>query len=104
MENNNEKMPEPQVNNYRQFYRVTDLFIKDYKTSVASIAYVDAIKVMDIINRHDRIINTASLNEIVRIIGTFPYKYVNSIMQNFLNSEMLKLYFEELPLDFDPGF
>jgi hypothetical protein len=97
-------MPEPQINNYRKFYRVTDLFIRDYKISVASVAYVDAVKVLDIVYRHDRIVNTAALNEIVRIIGSFPYKYVNAIMQNFKEDEVMRLYFEEMPQDFDPGF
>ena len=104
MEEIKDKMPEPQINNYRQFYRVTDLFIKDYKLSVASVAYVDAIKVLDLVERHNRIINTATLNEIIRIIGSFPYKYVNAIMQNFKIDTTMQLYFEELPQDFDPGF
>lgn len=99
-----DKMPEPQTNNYMKFYKVSDVFIQDYKEAVESIAYVDAVVVLDIVNRHDGIVNTATVNEIVRIIGSFPYKYVSGIMANFKNADILKKYFIELPNDYIPNF
>jgi hypothetical protein len=104
MENKKDLMTEPQVNNYRKFYTVTDVFVSDYKASVESMAYVDAIKVLDLVKRHGNVVNSATLNEIVRIIASFPYKYVNGIMSKIHNSVTFKEYFVEMPKDFDPGF
>lgn len=104
MENNVDKMPEPQVVNYRQFFEVTEVFINDYKICANNIAYVDAIKVLNLINRNDRIVNSATLNEIIRIIGSFPYKYVHALMENINNKEIFPHYFIEKPKDFNPGF
>ena len=104
MENNNDKMPEPQTLNYNIYYVVTELFVNDFLTCTDEMAYVDVMKIMSIINRHQNVVSSGQLNELVRILGTFPYKYVNRLMANIGNNDMFAKYFVKQPNDFKPGF
>ena len=104
MENNNNTMPEPQVVNYGIYYLITDAFINDYLACTSQMAYVDVMKVLNIVNRHNQIVSIAQLNEIIRTIGTFPYKYVHELMKNINDDTLFVKYFIKQPEGFNPGF
>ena len=104
MENNVDKMPEPQTLNYNIYYVVTDRFINDFLTCTNEMAYVDVMKIMSIVNRHQNIVSSGQLNELIRLLGTFPYKYINRLMVNVSNKEIFATYFIQQPTDFKPGF
>lgn len=97
-------MPEPQTVNYRVYYLVTEDFINDFITCTSQMAYVDVMKIMNIVKRHDNIVAISHLNELVRTLGTFPYKYVHQLMSNVNNEEYFSKYFVRQPEGFDPGF
>lgn len=97
-------MPEPQTVNYMTFYVVNESFINDYLRCTSQMAYVDVMKVMNIINKHDKVISVAQLNEIVRLIGSFPYKYVSKLMDAINDKTYFESYFVKQPDTFNPGF
>ena len=97
-------MPEPQTVNYHTYYVVSDAFINDFIVCTSQMAYVDVMKVMSIIKRHQGVVGIAQLNEIIRTIGSFPYKYVSRLMDNVNNDEYFKIYFVKQPDGFNPGF
>ena len=103
MENNN-KMPEPQVANYHVYYVVTDTFVKDFLECTNQMAYVDVMKILNIVNKHGKIVALAQLNEIIRTLGSFPYKYVVRLMDNISKDDVFVKYFIKQPEDFKPGF
>lgn len=97
-------MPEPQVANYHVYYIVTDLFKNDFLNCTNQMAYVDVMKVINIITKHSNVVSLAQLNELIRTVGTFPYKYVSRLMSNISNDEIFAKYFIKQPDDFNPGF
>ncbi len=99
-----DKMPEPQTLNYNIYYVVTDKFINDFLTCTDEMAYVDVMKVMSIIDRHQKVVSSGQLNELIRTLGSFPYKYVKGLMNNVTNNEMFSNYFVKQSNDFNPGF
>jgi len=92
------EMPEPQVMNYKAFYKVTPLFINDLKTVMnnGNVAYCDAKKLFDVINEHNSILPAAILNEFIRSLANFPYKVVSGLMSVIEKDENFKKYFELL--------
>lgn len=104
METNTDKMPEPQTLNYNIYYIVTDKFVNDFLACTNEMAYVDVMKVMSIVDRHDNVVSSGQLNELIRVLGTFPYKYVSRLMANVTDTEMFANYFVKQPNDFKPGF
>jgi hypothetical protein len=97
-------MPEPQTVNYSVYYAVTEKFVNDFLFCTSQMAYVDVMKVLNIVNKHGKIISVAQLNEIIRTVGTFPYKYVSGLMTNINNDAVFATYFLKQPEGFNPGF
>ena len=89
-------MPEPQVLNYEIRYKVTPLFINDLKKVMADVAYVDAKKLFDKIDENKGILPAAMLNEFIRDISMFPYKYVSGLMAVIYDESKFGKYFEML--------
>lgn len=92
------EMPEPQVMNYAQHYRVTQLFVNDLKKVLADVAYVDAQKFFNKITENNYILPIASVNEMIRDLACLPYKYVSAFMTVINNKENFLKYFEPIPL------
>lgn len=97
-------MPEPQTVNYHTYYIVTDAFVNDFVTCTSQMAYVDVMKVMNIIKKHDNVVAISQLNELIRLLGTFPYKYVHPLMDNVNDKDIFQKYFIKQPEGFNPGF
>lgn len=88
------EMPEPQVINYGQHYKLSDLFINDLKKVLADVAYVDAQKFFDKIdNTENRIMPIAQVNELIRDLSYLPYKVVAQFMNVIKNKENFLRYF-----------
>lgn len=90
------EMPEPQVLNYELRYKVTPLFISDLKRVMADVAYVDAKRLFDKISEYDGVFPAAVLNEFIRDISLFPYKYVAGLMAVIYDETKFGKYFETL--------
>ena len=95
------EMPEPQVMDYRQHYRVTSLFVNDLKRVLSEVAYVDAEPFFKKIEESNGIMCISAVNELIRDLGRLPYKYVNTIMKIINTSENFVKYFEPLPIPED---
>ena len=92
------EMPEPQVINYGQHYKLSDLFINDLKKVLADVAYVDAQKFFDKIdNTENRIMPIAQVNELIRDLSYLPYKVVAPFMTVINNKDNFLRYF--VPID-----
>ena len=91
-------MPEPQVINYGQHYKVTNLFVNDLKKVLADVAYVDAQKFFNKITENDYVLPISAVNEMIRDLGNLPYKYVSAFMGVINNPENFVKYFEPLPI------
>lgn len=88
------EMPEPQVMNYGQHYKLSDLFINDLKKVLGDVAYVDAQKFFDKINQvDDRIMTIAQINELIRDLSYMPYRVVAQLMGVINNKENFLKYF-----------
>ena len=87
-------MPEPQVINYGQHYKLSDLFINDLKKVLADVAYVDAQKIFDKIdNTKNRVMPIAQVNELIRDLSYLPYKVVAPLMTVINNKDNFLRYF-----------
>ena len=92
------EMPEPQVLNYSQHYKLSDLFINDLKKVLADVAYVDAKKFFDKIDKaENRIMAIAQINELIRDLSYLPYKVVAQLMTVINAHENFIKYF--VPID-----
>lgn len=82
-----DEMPAPATLNYDVFLTLTDKFVNDSIAALSDYAYVEVNDILNtIINlRNQMPINV--LNEIIRRIGTFPYKSVASVMQIIENDQ-----------------
>jgi len=88
------EMPEPQVINYGQHYKLSDLFINDLKKVLADVAYVDAQKFFDKIdNTENRVMPIAQVNELIRDLSYLPYKVVAQFMNVIKSKENFLRYF-----------
>lgn len=92
-------MPSPQTFNYGAVYKVTPLFINDLKKVMADVAYVDAIKLFDEIKERGGVFPAAVLNEFILKISSFPYKYVNQLMDLLNREETFFKYFEVVDMN-----
>lgn len=90
------EMPEPKVLNYDLKYRISQLFINDLKKVLANVAYVDAIKMLDKIERNERIFTLAQLNEFILELSSFPYKDIVPLMAVLNQHGNFFKYFEEI--------
>ena len=91
-------MPAPQVMNYSQMYKLSDLLINDLKKVLADVAYVDAQKFFDKIdNTENRVMPIAQVNELIRDLSYLPYKVVAPFMAVINNKENFLRYF--VPID-----
>ena len=88
-------MPAPQTMNYQAAYRISQLFINDFRRTFQEISYADYKNLEQYISRE--VIPAAVLNELIRTIATYPYKYVAGLMRALENKESFKKYFELLP-------
>lgn len=87
------EMPEPQVVNYGEKYKITDLFINDLKKVLADLPYVEAKKFFDKIEEHKHVMFIAQLNEFIRDLSYLPYKIVGKLMVVINNKENFIKYF-----------
>ena len=88
------EMPEPQVMNYSQYYKLSDLFVNDLKKVLADVAYVDAQKFFDKINKADnRTMPIAQVNEFIKDLSYLPYRVVAQLMSVINNKENFLKYF-----------
>ena len=88
-------MPLPQTMNYYATYKISRLFINDFRRTFQEISYADDKNLEQYISRD--VIPAAVLNELIRTIATYPYKYVAGLMKALENKELFKKYFELLP-------
>ena len=88
-------MPLPQTMNYYATYKISKLFINDFRRTFQDISYADYKNLEQYISRD--VIPAAVLNELIRTIATYPYKYVAGLMRALENKELFKKYFELLP-------
>ena len=88
-------MPLPQTMNYYATYKISKLFINDFRRTFQEISYADYKNLEQYISRD--VIPAAVLNELIRTIATYPYKYVAGLMIALENKELFKKYFELLP-------
>lgn len=88
-------MPLPQTMNYYATYKISKLFINDFRRTFQEISYADYKNLEQYISRD--VIPAAVLNELIRTIATYPYKYVAGLMRALENKELFKKYFELLP-------
>ena len=88
-------MPTPQTMNYQASYKISQLFVNDFRRTFQEIAYADYNNLERYISRD--VIPAALLNELIRTIATYPYKYVAGLMRALENKESFKKYFELLP-------
>lgn len=92
------EMPEPQVMKYNQYYKLSDLFINDLKKVLADVAYVDAQKFFDKIDKaENRVMAIAQINELIRDLSYLPYKVVAKLMNVINVHENFIRYF--VPID-----
>ena len=87
------EMPEPEVINYSQVYRMSDLFINDLRKVLADVPYVEAQKFFKKIDDCKRIMPISALNELIRDLSYQPYKVVNGIMTVIQNKDNFIKYF-----------
>ena len=88
-------MPTPQTMNYHAVYRINQVFINDFRRTFQEISYVDYKKLEKYISRDT--IPAGVLNELIRTIASYPYKYVVNLMRAIENKETFSKYFELLP-------
>ena len=88
-------MPLPQTMNYYATYKISKLFINDFRRTFQEISYADYKNLEQYISRD--VIPAAVLNELIRTIASYPYKYVAGLMRALENKELFKKYFELLP-------
>lgn len=87
-------MPAPQVMNYSQMYKLSDLFINDLKKVLSDVAYVDAQKFFNKIdNTENRIMPISQVNEFIRELSYLPYKVVAPFMSVINNKDLFLKYF-----------
>lgn len=92
------EMPEPQVLDYHLFYDVTPLFINDFKKVMSNVPYVEAKRLLDKVEEHNNRLPAAVLNELIRDISGFPYKYVAGFMDIINKPENFARYFVKVPM------
>lgn len=106
MENNglakSNTMPELQVIQYYQRYKITDLFVKDLRITLADLAYVDARGFFDDIETRQSVMTAAELDEFIKRLGNLPYRIVSRLMAVIYNKDNFLKYFEPLPIE-DPN-
>ncbi len=90
------EMPEPDVMNYSQYYKLSDLFINDLRKVLADVPYVEAQKFFKKIDDCKRIMPISQLNEFIRDISYLPYKVVNGIMTVIQNKDNFIKYFHPM--------
>ena len=88
-------MPAPQIMNYHAVHKINQVFINDFRRTFQEISYVDYKKLEQYISRET--IPAGVLNEFIRTIATYPYKYVVGLMRAIENKEVFSKYFELLP-------
>lgn len=87
------EMPTPRVMNYMQFYNVSDMFINDLKKVLGDLPYVEAQKFFDKIDKSEKVMSAAAVNEFVRELASLPYRIVAKFMAIINNTENFVKYF-----------
>jgi hypothetical protein len=95
---NSNDMPEPQVVQYYQIYRITDMFVRDLKTILGDMAYADTKQFIDRIEECGRIMPIAKLDEFIKDLSGLPYKIVSKLMCVIEKKDNFLKYFEPIPL------
>lgn len=89
------EMPAPQNINYNQFYKINQVFINDFRLTFQELPYIEYKKMEQYLVKDT--IPAAVLNEFIRAIASYPYKYVANLMKAIENKDLFKKYFEPLP-------
>jgi len=95
---NSNDMPEPQVVQYYQTYRITDMFVRDLKTILGDMAYADTKQFIDRIEECGRIMPVAKLDEFIKDLSGLPYKIVSKLMSVIEKKDNFLKYFEPIPI------
>lgn len=76
-----EQMPAPQTLNYEQTLRLSDKFVSDMYAALDGFSYVEVNELFTAVEqlRNNMPINV--LNEVIRRIGSFPYRNVVNLMK-----------------------
>lgn len=76
-----EQMPAPQTMNYEQTLKLSDKFVSDMYAALDGFSYVEVNELFAAVEqlRNNMPINV--LNEIIRRIGSFPYRNVVNLMK-----------------------
>lgn len=101
MDNNlsvSKDMPELQVIQYYQTYKITDMFVRDLKTTLGDMAYADSKPFIDRIESYGRVMPVAELDEFIKDLANLPYKIVSKLMAVISNKDNFLKYFEPIPL------
>lgn len=91
-------MPEPNVVQYFQKYKITDMFVRDLKTVLGDMAYVDAKPFFDRIEECGRVMPFSMLDEFIKDLSNLPYKIVAKMMSVVNNKDNFLKYFEPIPI------
>jgi len=87
-------MPVPQVANYNNKYKVTQLFRNDLDKVLGDMAYVDVKKVISILDDTNNVLTAALLSEFLHNLTNLPYKVVAPLMKVIENKDNFGKYFE----------
>lgn len=87
-------MPVAQTFNYAATYKATPLFVNDLKKVLGDVAYIDAIELFKELEDREYVFPAAALNEFIMKIESFPYRYVNPIMEVINREDCFLKYFE----------
>lgn len=79
-QNGTSDMPNPQIANYNERYKIQDQFVKDVFTLVQDMAYVDAKQIMESIAQFNGEITLGPLNELIRNLSSIPYRFIAPVM------------------------
>lgn len=88
-----EKMPPPQIINYDVKYKISDDFITTIRSFLKELPYSDVEPIFKTLEVNKNIMPIAGLNEIIRIIASFPYKNVAGLMTLLQNKELNNKWF-----------
>lgn len=86
------EMKEPQTIKYNTAYKITPLFMNDFKKTMEEISYADYKRLEPYVS--SEIIPISRLNEFIRALSLYPYKYIAPLMRAMENKDNFTKYFE----------
>jgi len=95
------KQPQPDIMNYGDMYKLSDLFIEHLKKSLSSLPHYRAYQYIKFAEDHKEGISIVDLNGFIKKLDMIEYGYVNGLMTNIKRPEGQRAYF--LPLKTNDG-